>query len=127
MTGRRNRTASALWRKSLDTETARKTPLGALVADVSSTAHYLAGFGLIVSVRELPAGALSADWLAHGEGPLLSPAGERTWNALLTLAQHLATSPQMFGASGDLAAVVLHPQAITHADAALQGEKREAA
>jgi len=121
----------ALWRRSLDREIQRKTQLGALVADVSSTARAVPGFGVSIAVHDLPAGAINAQWLTVGDGPLLSPAGERTWNALLTLAQELAEGTRVARPLQDgkpaLAAVVLTPAAIDAATQALPGAKREAA
>jgi hypothetical protein len=116
------------WARSLRVEVERHGPHARFIAGAASIAHHQLDFGLVFSVTALPAGAIEPDYLLGRDGPLLTPAGERTWNSLLTLAHELAESPQ--APLGSFWAVVLHPAAIDAARAALpkpEGEKREAA
>lgn len=121
-----NHPVARAWRVGLEVEAKRQSETHRLLAGVQTVAFHVAGFGLAVEVRALPAGSIEPQWLRTGDGDLLTPNGLRIWNRLMTLAIEVA---EAVGAPGDAAAVLLTPAAHAAARAALpdEGEKREAA
>lgn len=87
----------------------------------------LRGFGLVVAVRRLPAWRFGADFLSEGPGvgrPLLSEEGRILWDRLYAIATDVVAR---HGEPGDMAGLILMPEAIEDARAELALPAQEAA